>query len=119
MSKKAKYKAVRSKDPYNCTVESARDIVCQRCTWTGARKITRALNAMEAKPKAKPFKFDWGLAELRFNFAAMDFDGEWYLFETKPHTKDHELWVCGGEFREIRGIKTYPGDWRDSLQQRP
>ena len=83
-----------------------------------ARKIARALNAME-KPKAKPFAFDWSLAELRFNFAAMDFDGVWYLFETKPHANGHEALARGGNFRQILGIKTYPGDWRDSLQQRP
>lgn len=53
MSKKAKYKAVRSNDPYNCTVESSRDIICQRCTYSGARKIARALNAMEAKKPSR------------------------------------------------------------------
>lgn len=84
-----------------------------------ARKIARALNAMEDKPKAKPFVFDWSLPESRYNFAAMDLDGAWYLFEVQPRTDGDELWMCGGNFREIRGIKPYPGDWRNSLQKRP
>lgn len=114
MSKKSKY---RIADRFVETYDG--EDVCEAVDAKTARKIARALNAMEDKPKAKAFVFDWDLAELRFKFAAMDFNGQWYLFKTKPHVRDMEVLACGGNFREIRGIKTYPGDWRDSLQKRP
>lgn len=124
MSTKPKYKAYIGREGYflvSC-VTRGKQRVCETDTIYMARKIARALNVMEAKPKqpkAKPFALDWSGIESRYNFAAMDLDGQWYLFQTKPHAKDDGLWVCGGNFREIRGIKTYPGDWRDSLQKRP
>lgn len=120
MSKKAKYKAVRSKDPYNCTVESARDIICQRCTYTGARKIARALNAMEAKPKAKPFAFDWSGIDPKYKWAALDPDWEWWAYTHKPQVStDGTCFITqsGSETKVLH--KPYPGDWRDSLQKRP
>lgn len=57
MSKKPKYKAEFDQfDPGWC-VEGPRGVICDNCTMTGARKIARALNAMEpTKPKAKTAK---------------------------------------------------------------
>jgi len=111
MKTKPKYKTIQRH------VYGPRRLVCIANTPTNARKIARALNAME-KPKAKPFKFDWSKIEGRYHYLAMDSDGEWYLFETKPHANQSDVWACGGNFREIK-LKTLPGDWRDSLQKRP
>lgn len=123
MSTKPKYKAVRSKDPYDCSVESARDIICQRCTWTGAQKIARALSAMEDKPKtlkSKRFVFDWSGIPEKYKWAAMDESELWAAYVKKPTLRDgifesqDNEWTCRFDERP-----PYPGDWRDSLQKRP
>jgi len=117
MKTKPKYKAVRSKDPYACSVESARDIICQRCTWTGAQKIARALNAME-KPKAKPFKFDWSGVDPKYKWAAMDSDGAWYAFDITPTSGTYAWKPTDHSNKYVERKPPYPGDWRDSLQKR-
>ena len=122
MSTKPKYKAIRSKNPYDCSVESERDIICQRCTWTGARKIAKALNEMEAskKPKPKPFAFDWSGVPKKYKWAAMDGPNRWFVFTKKPSKREgdnDDLWIQGGHYIELTR-PPYPGDWRDSLQER-
>jgi hypothetical protein len=122
MSKKAKYKAVKDAMlPGFWFVESPRDIMCQRCTMSAARKIARALNAMEAKPKAKPFAFDWGGIDKKYKWAAMD-DDFWWVYANKPHiATDETCWtIYEGDCNVVsRSRPPYPGDWRESLQKRP
>ena len=128
MNTKPKYKAIRSKNPYDCSVESARDIICQRCTWTGARKIARALNATEAskKPKPKPFMFDWSGVPEKYRWAAMDANACWFAYDEEPNHHGKEIEWFHQRVRyvleqpEIQISRPpYPGDWRDSLQERP
>lgn len=122
MKTKPKYRAemrITTRGPFGQPTVMRGNVQAAECfTITMARKIARALNAME-KPKAKPFAFDWSKIEGRYHYLAMDADGLWYLFETTPHANQSDVWACGGNFREIRGLKSYPGDWRESLQKRP
>ena len=125
MSKKAKYKAhPDAMNPGLWFVESPRDIICQRCTYTGARKIARALNAMEDKTKVKAWKFDWSGIPERFKWAAMDDDFSWWIYAMKPCTGEDAFgWYANDDDEmhaaKAKGVLPYPGDWRDSLQQRP
>jgi hypothetical protein len=126
MSKKAKYKAVKdAMNPGFWFVESPRDIICQRCTMSAARKIARALNAMDAKPKAKPFAFDWIGVDPKYKWAAMDEDKGWLAYSRKPKNPSQHavIWpyTLNGENHDFTQLclPPYPGDWRDSLQQRP
>lgn len=124
MSKKLKYSAVRSNNPFDCEVQSKTDIICRGCTYAGARKIARALNAMEDKPKAKAFTFDWTGIDPKYKWAAMDGDGQWAAYKNRPIQDIMESWdtrtkrdVC---FQNLHASQDpYPGDWRDSLQKRP
>lgn len=122
MSKKQKYRAKPQHlhDNYYVADERGRSI-CIAFTLANARKITRALNAMESKPKSTKWKFDWALVPSRFRWAAMDSSGFWYGYERKPVTCHDEAWGNGtegwGSLTYL--LPKYPGDWRDSLQKRP
>jgi hypothetical protein len=119
MNKKPKYKVgcigpdVINADKWICTATS--DAM--------ARKIARALNAMEAKPKAKPFAFDWSRVPERYKWAAMDSDREWAVFLNKPRCANVVWNASRNDDLEFSNLgydrPPYPGDWRDSLQERP
>jgi len=100
--------------------------ICECHTITMARKIARALNAMESKPKAEPFAFDWSGVDRKYNWAAMDNDSQWNVYDEKPKCSEkHNEWLHARiryvvEFAEkLISHPPYPGDWRDSLQKRP
>jgi len=127
MSTKPKYTTSR----FNDALEHGRkyavfspksELICEGCSQHMARKIARALNAME-KPKAKPFEFDWTGVDPKYKWAAMDSDGDWPLYFLKPRkpAKDSAVWPYGnGKWTFCRPRPNpYPGDWRDSLQKRP
>jgi len=121
MSKKAKY-FVRT-DCSKPTVSTETIEICECISLGFARRIARALNAMEAKPKAKPFAFDWSGIPKEFKFAAMDADEAWFAFAAKPDASDPESAVFTYNDQDARSLEIdrppYPGDWRDSLQKRP
>lgn len=124
MSKKAKYKAKpQSHDGDYDVVDSEGWSICTAFTQANARKIARALNAMEAKPKAKPFEFDWSGIDPRYKWAAMDADEAWFAFAAKPDGSDPESAVFTYNDQDARSLEIdrppYPGDWRESLQKRP
>lgn len=117
MSKKAKYKI----DEADLTVRNWQGtLVCACGSINAARRIARALNAMEAKPKAKPFAFDWSGIDPKYKWAALDPDWEWWAYTHKPQVStDGTCFITqsGSETKVLH--KPYPGDWRDSLQKRP
>lgn len=125
MSKKAKYKAVKdSLFRPQWYVEGDGRIVCQKCKATDARKIARALNAMDTKPKAKAWEFDWSGIPAKYKWAAMDDDCWWWIYAMKPCTEgDAEGWYADDDDNidaaRAKNVPPYPGDWRDSLQKRP
>jgi hypothetical protein len=96
--------------------------VCECSSEYMARKITRALNAME-KPKGKPLEFDWSGIPKEFKWAAMDADEAWYAYAAKPDGTDKASPVFIYDEDDARSLEInrppYPGDWRDSLQKRP
>lgn len=127
MSKKAKPKYHVEKADY--TVRNWQgDMTCACGSVAMCRRIARALNAMESdkKPKAKPFAFDWSGIDPKYKWAAMDKDKQWNAYDEKPEcSKKHNEWLHGRiryviEFAEkLISHPPYPGDWRESLQQRP
>jgi len=126
MSTKPKYKAKPELiyDGYDVVNERGQSI-CTTSSLSSARKIARALSAMEAnkKPKPKPFAFDWSGIDPKYKWAAMDSDEDWPLYVRKPRkpAKDSPVWPYGDDkWTFCRPRPTpYPGDWRDSLQKRP
>jgi len=123
MKTKPKYRAemrITTRGPFGQPTVMRGNVQAAECfTITMARKIARALNAME-KPKAKPFKFDWSGIPKKYKWAAMDADGEWVVFVEAPN-RVLRYWDSRGkdclELGYDRPI--YPVDWRDSLQKRP
>lgn len=117
MSKKVKYTVRR--DYANPQVVIGGKHIAECINVSVAIKIARALNAMEAKPKAKPSAFDWSRVPTRYKFAAMDCDYAWYAFDNKPQSGTY-AWSPDAPSFYLPELETpYPGDWRDSLQQRP
>ena len=61
-----------------------------------------------------------------WKYAAMDWDGTWYLYQEKPYVEDDTLvWTSEYEFDSfehfakdvgnIFDIEPFDGDWKDSL----
>ena len=122
MSKKAKYKI----DEAELTVRNWQGtFVCACGSINSARRIARALNAMEANPKAKPFAFDWSGVPDKYKWAAMDENKQWFAYSRKPKNPSKHVGVWpytlnGGTYNlPYMCLPPYPGDWRESLQQRP
>lgn len=124
MSNKAKYIVTKRGDSLDLWRVGAPDkaFICECYNRKDARRIARALNAMESdkKPKAKPFAFDWSGVPERFKFAALDPDWEWWAYTHKPQVStDGTCFITHSGCETKVAHKLYPGDWRDSLQKRP
>lgn len=119
MSKKAKAKY--QVDKADLTVRNWQGtFICACGSIAMARRIARALNAMEAKPKAKPFAFDWSGIPKDYIYAAMDGDGEWWIYRHECRIySEREYWYSPNSKALEINHPPYPGDWRDSLQERP
>jgi hypothetical protein len=120
MSTKPKYKVEPNTYGKRVAVASRNGFwICQAGSEKSARKIARALNAIEDKTKAKPFVFDWRGIPSLYKWAAMDESLCWHVFSTEPE-KYGEVWLRTSiGFIAIHTQPPYPGDWRDSLQKRP
>lgn len=71
-------------------------------------------------PCVEQFTLPWrGMPEWA-QWAAMDENRGWAIFEGKP-VAGESAWIPGDDDRWIQvfGMKRFPGDWRDSLQRRP
>jgi hypothetical protein len=127
MSAKPKYSVVTTQtiDSFEIAVMSRGRNAAICYSVSMARKIARALNAMEAgqkKPKAKPFQFDWTGIPAKFKFAAMDKPGYWYAYDKfpiRPKRDTDGIWPYANTKSFSFMHPRYPGDWRDSLQKRP
>lgn len=119
MSKKAKAK--HHIDKADLTVRNWQGkFICACGSIAMARRIARALSAMEDNPKAKPFAFDWSGIPEKYKWAAMDDDKEWWVYSKKPKRHPSGLaWYSESGFSADLVAPPYPGDWRNSLQQRP
>ena len=63
--------------------------------------------------------FDWSIQSPWFKYAAMDYNGHWFLFDDKP-VRALDRWMGGGStFVPTAYAPTFKGDWKDSLIQRP
>jgi hypothetical protein len=66
--------------------------------------------------------FDWSIQSPWFKYAAMDYDGQWFLFDNKP-TRVLDHWTGVGSTCVARiplaYVPFFLGDWKDSLIQRP
>lgn len=104
-------------------IDTQKRVICTTHNLFTARKIARALNAMEDKPKplkSKRFVFDWSGIDPKYKWAAMDSDGEWIVCVDIPETAYNYWENLGRDCIEFGNERPpYPGDWRDSLQKRP
>ena len=65
--------------------------------------------------------FDWDKQSPWFNFAAMDENGKWYLFSTRPEING-VAWFTDSSSATMVPAKYEPkfnGNWKDSLIERP
>lgn len=129
MSKKPKYKVEENMYGERLDIVAANNIIiCRAGSEKSARKIARALNAMENNPKplkSKRFVFDWSGIDPKYKWAAMDRCGQWIAYDCSPEVGTVTMWCCKTHrnFNENPFVRIdrppYPGDWRDSLQKRP
>ncbi|MEL6095513.1 hypothetical protein AAGG42_06395 [Stenotrophomonas maltophilia] len=64
---------------------------------------------------------DWRNAPPEAQFCAMDSDGQWGWYTSRPYTDSftgYEGWDADTGVIEIRGLAFYP-NWKDTLQERP
>lgn len=64
---------------------------------------------------------DWRNAPPEAQFCAMDSDGQWGWYTSRPYTESftgYEGWDADTGVTEIRGLAFYP-NWKDTLQGRP
>lgn len=64
---------------------------------------------------------DWRNAPPEAQFCAMDSDGQWGWYTSRPYTESftgYEGWDADTGVIEIRGLAFYP-NWKDTLQGRP
>ena len=64
---------------------------------------------------------DWRNAPPEAQFCAMDSDGQWGWYTSRPYTDSftgYEGWDADTGVIEIRGLAFYP-KWKDTLQERP
>ncbi|WP_242876753.1 hypothetical protein [Stenotrophomonas maltophilia] len=64
---------------------------------------------------------DWRNAPPEAQFCAMDSDGQWGWYTSRPYTDSfagYEGWDADTGVTEIRGLAFYP-NWKDTLQGRP
>lgn len=64
---------------------------------------------------------DWRSAPPEAQFCAMDSDGQWGWYTSRPYTDSftgYEGWDADTGVIEIRGLAFYP-NWKDTLQERP
>ncbi|MDF7671143.1 hypothetical protein PT276_08065 [Orbaceae bacterium ESL0721] len=76
------------------------------------------------KPKATPLPIPWEVIPSNWKFAAMDSDGEVFIFTGEPYILERGLqWWCRSAFEvrfaDILKIDTTGIDWRKSLTKRP
>ena len=57
------------------------------------------------------------LTKYNMNFAAMDWDHNWFCYENKPNCVDDAWDVKTGHYMPLHTIPTSGFDWRDSLVQ--
>ncbi|MDF7671131.1 hypothetical protein PT276_08005 [Orbaceae bacterium ESL0721] len=74
--------------------------------------------------KATPLPIPWEIIPSKWKFAAMDFDGEVYMFNGEPYVLERGYhWSCRSEVDsrivDIINIDTTGIDWRKSLTKRP
>lgn len=53
---------------------------------------------------------------IKDGWVAMDKDGDWYWYDTKPYLDDNEWWN-NVSYSDLYGFNIAPfdGDWKDSL----
>lgn len=55
-----------------------------------------------------------------FKYAAMDENGEWWLFAEKPFVENH-IWMPTGYGEKVNNdfdVDSFDGDWKESLIER-
>lgn len=83
-------------------------------------KSIRADGVYRTKPRK--LIIPWEHIKPKFRWAAMDQDGEIFIYELKPHIGEISWSWEGGELTNIHkalNIDTSGIDWRESLTQRP
>lgn len=77
------------------------------------------LSLVEPWSDKHEWKWNWD-ATPRFNYLAMDEDGIWRLYESRPVCKS-KMWVAFAVGTAIPAAyyPKYTGDWKDSLICRP
>lgn len=87
-------------------------------TWT-IRAAERAHGIGGEPPNPPPPT--WAEAPHGYNFRAMDSDGRWCWFKSRPYTETlgtHDGWDSNESIREARGLRFY-SIWNETLEARP
>lgn len=85
--------------------------------WSNAGKDSIAFYIAYRTKPTKKLDIPWQFINPKFKWAAMDKNGEIYLYLEKPECKDG--YFCSINYMSLVNIDTTGIDWKTSLTQRP
>jgi hypothetical protein len=115
--------------PFRCGGPDARRAVDNDIAYATEADAQRALDAMMARePVKEEAKADslsdfipWAYLDPEWQWAAMDDDGCWYVYEREPEANSAQAWLVGedGDCRDLPIPDGAPVYWTETKVRRP